>query len=1184
MVEVEVAPWIKGLPVAPEYRPSEADFVDPISFVLRIEEEAGQFGICKIVPPTVKPRRKSLLPNLYRSIAAAGKSSGKKASIGLDANSLAGSKFTTRKQELGDQTHAQTRHSKGASYTLDQFEIKAKAFTRAQVGTSRDVVPVVLEALFWKTIEEDKPVTVEYADYIPGSAFPESDSEQGDGKKRKKSAVDREGWKLVNSPWNMRYLAKLQGSLLRFMPGEVQGVTSPLLYIAMLFSHWSWRTESHDLHFVDYLHLGAPKTWYVVPPGAAPAFEDVLRNQDDNSVVSPEVLVINGVPCCRLVQNPGEYVIVFPRAYNFSFSHSFNCGETSSLASPGWLKAAKQAAARKELLCRPPMVCHEKLLYQTALAFAKSSNAQDVRSSRLKHKMKVGAEEAVRTEFVNDMAKNQQVLDKLVSMTQARRVIFKGDDGKESLSNLVNLGTIDSISLLSFVCETMEGADEKVGDDETLGKNSPPRIDWGNVSCSICGILCYSCIVIVQPTSKASESIREGRLTVTDENHVQEDENGSSRKVLPPNGSRKAGRDNLQRPYIMCSEHALQVSLLLQGCGGSLVLVVYHPEYEMFDKNAKDFAMDMSMRCRFRDTTYDEENQQDLQLISAAIEAAERPDNGWIDHVQARLPATASFLENSRAETDEDDTELVVEKTSKEKKVVGRWCGRVWRHDQTHAILGGCRTASKVEDNQDELADSKTRKSKGGHDEDILKSEDYASLRKNCRKRKRTQMVAVWRVESEPQPCSTQISESLPSELEANDVKTEKVASLDEDVKVSEPELRTENRSSEEGRPLPPLVCKEEKEENGKLELPCPEETTKPLVIVDCKEEPEIHREAVVLDEEAPQENVAAYKEVLPAPPEEPEQQSKEKEPDPVAAENEPVSVVITEDDGQHGAGSTLCFSNSVWHDVPISFSPTFHSSYMDEKPKAWPTAHRTPLKIGIPKRKRTQIASSLEASDEEKQLTDEDLEEDYDEEEEAEEDEEEQNYSNVSASSVEDDERAVDEAAEYGLESRAKRTKRKSWKAQAAEEQEKAPRRGGAKKASTSTKRPGSEATKRKLAPGMVHSHGLHTCDFDGCTMSFRTASELALHKRNICTIKECSKRLCSHSYLMQHYRVHADDRPLKCPWKGCKKTFKWSWARTEHIRVHTGERPYACTECGKSYRFVSDFSRHKRTTGHST
>ncbi|CAL4949626.1 unnamed protein product [Urochloa decumbens] len=109
--------------------------------------------------------------------------------------------------------------------------------------------------------------------------------------------------------------------------------------------------------------------------------------------------------------------------------------------------------------------------------------------------------------------------------------------------------------------------------------------------------------------------------------------------------------------------------------------------------------------------------------------------------------------------------------------------------------------------------------------------------------------------------------------------------------------------------------------------------------------------------------------------------------------------------------------------------------------------------------------------------------------------------------------------------------------------------------------------------------------CDIEGCDMSFSTEQDLALHKRDICPVKGCKKKFFCHKYLLQHRKVHQDERSLMCSFKGCKKTFKWPWARMEHMRVHTGVRPYACTEpgCTQTFRFVSDFSRHKRKTGHS-
>ncbi|KAK3150486.1 hypothetical protein QOZ80_3AG0233810 [Eleusine coracana subsp. coracana] len=104
--------------------------------------------------------------------------------------------------------------------------------------------------------------------------------------------------------------------------------------------------------------------------------------------------------------------------------------------------------------------------------------------------------------------------------------------------------------------------------------------------------------------------------------------------------------------------------------------------------------------------------------------------------------------------------------------------------------------------------------------------------------------------------------------------------------------------------------------------------------------------------------------------------------------------------------------------------------------------------------------------------------------------------------------------------------------------------------------------------------------CDIDYCRMTFRTKTELSVHKKNLCTVKSCSRHFRSHKYLRRHHSVHNDDMPYRCPWDGCGMAFKCSWDRTEHFQIHAGVKPYNCTTpgCSKIYKFVSDFSRHRR------
>lgn len=280
----EVFPWLKSLPLAPEFHPTFAEFQDPIAYIFKIEKEASKYGICKIVPPVPPAPKKSAITNLNRSLAARAASAGAATSKPLPT-------FTTRQQQIGFCPRKPRPVQKpvwqsGEYYSFPEFEAKAKSFEKTYLkkcGKKGSLSPLEVETLYWKATV-DKPFSVEYANDMPGSAFVPVTGKKSVGVGGREAG---EGVTVGETAWNMRGVSRAEGSLLRFMKEEIPGVTSPMVYIAMMFSWFAWHVEDHDLHSLNYLHMGAGKTWYGVPRDAAVAFEEVVRVHGYGGEVNP---------------------------------------------------------------------------------------------------------------------------------------------------------------------------------------------------------------------------------------------------------------------------------------------------------------------------------------------------------------------------------------------------------------------------------------------------------------------------------------------------------------------------------------------------------------------------------------------------------------------------------------------------------------------------------------------------------------------------------------------------------------------------------------------------------------------------------------------------------------------------------------------------------------------------------
>ncbi|KAM1231012.1 hypothetical protein ACFX2G_041998 [Malus domestica] len=817
MGDFERPSWLEGLPLAPVFRPTHTEFADPIAYISKIEKEASGFGICKIIPPLPKPSKRYVFSNLNKSLL-------KCPELGSDVNYLEGCSpmstgsgdggndgearavFTTRHQELGQSVKkvkgavVQNPPSgvdkqvwqSGEIYTLEQFETKSRAFARSMLGSIKEVTPLVIEEMFWKAASE-KPIYIEYANDVPGSAFEEpvgqfrsshrrrrkrnsyqrrneiSDSKKGEiisisernshieevknathmnvsdtcseasksstapeilsadetpqssRQKNPNSCCDMEGtagWKLSNSPWNLQVIARSPGSLTRFMPDDIPGVTSPMVYIGMLFSWFAWHVEDHELHSMNFLHTGSSKTWYSVPGDYAFDFEELIRTEafgsnldrlaalsllgNKTTLISPEAVVAAGIPCCRLIQNSGEFVVTFPRAYHVGFSHGFNCGEAANFGTPQWLKVAKEAAVRRAAMNYLPMLSHQQLLYLLTMSFVSRvprSLLPGVRSSRRRDRQKEEKEFSVKKAFIEDILKENNVLSVLLGKESSYHAVLWNHDllpytSKDSVTpsggaavdmnpkedaTHIQCGNYDNdqkmlIDEMSLYMENMN--DLYLGSDD-LSRDF--QVDSGTLACVACGILGFPFMSVVQPSEKASMKLQTENFTAQgspgisglEKSHsfpdchasvmgcVTEEDLVSVPNFFPPaKDPLIPSTDNLKRgwntvnkflrPRSFCLEHAVEIVDLLQCKGGANMLVICHSDYQKIKAPAAAIAEEIGCSFNYNEVPLDNASQEDLNLIELAVDD-ERDECGedWTSKLGINLRYCVKVRKNS---------------------------------------------------------------------------------------------------------------------------------------------------------------------------------------------------------------------------------------------------------------------------------------------------------------------------------------------------------------------------------------------------------------------------------------------------------------------------------------------------------------------------------------------------------
>ncbi|XP_043719015.1 lysine-specific demethylase JMJ18-like isoform X2 [Telopea speciosissima] len=395
---------------APVFYPTEEEFKDTLKYIASIRSTAEPYGICRIVPPPswrppcpLKDKNKwegsKFVTRIQRVDKLQNRASVKKMSR------VSGNMKRKRRKCMkmgvgfgivnGDSTSPEKAScyeaerfgfEPGPQFTLETFQkyandFKGQYFWKHDINTNsgdnqhmlhKQKEPSVedIEGEYWRLVEKPtEEIEVVYGADLEtglfGSGFPKVSLDCED-------QYSRSGWNLNNFP-------RLPGSVLSFESSDISGVLVPWLYIGMCFSSFCWHVEDHHLYSLNYMHWGDPKMWYGVPGRDALKLEaamkkhlpDLFKEQPDLlhklvTQLSPSILKSEGLSVYRCVQQCGEFVLTFPRAYHSGFNCGFNCAEAVNVAPIDWLPHGQDAAELYREQGRKTSISHDKLLLGAA--------------------------------------------------------------------------------------------------------------------------------------------------------------------------------------------------------------------------------------------------------------------------------------------------------------------------------------------------------------------------------------------------------------------------------------------------------------------------------------------------------------------------------------------------------------------------------------------------------------------------------------------------------------------------------------------------------------------------------------------------------------------------------------------------------------------------------------------------
>lgn len=114
--------------------------------------------------------------------------------------------------------------------------------------------------------------------------------------------------------WNINRLGTILDYVNNDYGIQIDGVNTAYLYFGMWKTTFAWHTEDMDLYSINYLHFGAPKTWYAIPPEHGRRLERVANSyfpasykscnsylRHKMTLISPQILKHHNIPFSKVI-------------------------------------------------------------------------------------------------------------------------------------------------------------------------------------------------------------------------------------------------------------------------------------------------------------------------------------------------------------------------------------------------------------------------------------------------------------------------------------------------------------------------------------------------------------------------------------------------------------------------------------------------------------------------------------------------------------------------------------------------------------------------------------------------------------------------------------------------------------------------------------------------------------------